>query len=655
MTYPITVTTGAGSSLVNAPALEVPVHVSLSPGDRQWVSDDVAMRGCEVEVPQGGEYVVVPYVLPLYASYGTIDFNLSLNAQPAPATLTQALAMSRARFSGLRLTAAAPGRGTVQRSIPRPSGLRWLSTGRPGTSSRLGGATRRPAPAAPLGEIGPDSLARIFAAGPRVRPGVVGLTDRLSRWGWQARMATNTVTARAASALGRPRLASLLDGSSCSNSGAVGDTVLVHTVRLGPGPDGAYASSERFGQVFYTWGYNPGGPDSTYRYHQEPWTVAATGAHVSILVDSTFVRATAGQPAYQARLDSVVAGLDATLPGVLSRYGLSLPDADGNGRVVVLVAWSSERPGNLQVQRYGTQYGAYGRVGCDNGEGVLIPSPLFNPSVDMPQAGATDGVVMLVHEMGHLMYEAAHPPAPYPSASQTLNEGFAGLLTHFYTTRADASPFEGNRQGFNAEQAGHALETSYGGQCFTGNTGVLPSLAGGGVYTDGYGAVCWFSLRLATALHAQGRTDAQVANAFLAGTLDPTSVLTAWSSLTGTVRPPDAVYGDWLLSWFADDTGPGVIPALQDPVWNVPAARDAWVAHQLALGFAPNPAIAFQAGADQWPAQLTIQARAYVRGGEMTSVGVDARNQAMRVGVLNSDGVSAVADPVLHVGVVRLR
>ena len=82
-----------------------------------------------------------------------------------------------------------------------------------------------------------------------------------------------------------------------------------------------------------------------------------------------------------------------------------------------------------------------------------------------------------------------------------------------------------------------------------------------------YGMACRMVSALIARAVLQGRPLEQVLERF-SSLPERQSFTQVSNALTGTVRPPNEVVGEWLLSWYADEL-PGTSPAIQDPMWNL--------------------------------------------------------------------------------------
>lgn len=678
--FPVTVTTSSGTVLANAPALAVAYPVSLSAGQHAWVSDPTTMRGCELELPSGGEYLVMPYALPelrpsvVGSGYDYSQFALGLSARPAPAALAGAR-LAGHMGAGLRLSPVRFTRGSAALraalALPYTRVARLAPIGPRGVLAR---PARRPAvlPAVParprahprryldaVGEMSIEAVRRQMHQAPTVRPGVAGVPQRLSVWRRQAGLAAGALTARVGRTLGSPAFARLLDGSSCAAPGAMGDTMPLRTLRY---PYQSWIPAYQQGQVEGLSAVTET-PDSTgitgygWAYGEEPWTVAVATAHLTVVIDSTYARVAAGDPSALTDLQTMAAEYEASTPAVLSRWGLALPDGDGNGRLVVLVPWATW---GMRPQTLPTTDGAYGRVGCDNGEAVLLPVPALHAvpgalpaSYGYTRPGDTpvDGVTTINHLVGHLLANTASPTFWAGLYTPKFHEAFASFFEHLWVTRDEPSPFAGNRTEIPRARVGAAMGQPLA--CIDPNPAVALALSEIVSGAESGPRLCWFDLRLATALHDAGRSDPQVAAALLAN-LDQGTPTQYWNAALGASASSDEVYGTWMFSMYTDDRVSGTTATLTDPAWNVSSIITAQQASWGPVYFPYMPAGYPDTYLQYTPASSADTTQKNVYGGQSVYSTVDARTRSMRLSVLTWDG-RIVADSSLRVGVLRVR
>lgn len=337
---------------------------------------------------------------------------------------------------------------------------------------------------------------------------------------------------------------------ACTTPTAVGATVPIGTLRDGTG---------RFRQAASV---NGGGGAS------EPWTLAAVSPTAAVFFDSALVRA--ALPGATARAQAFAAAYDSTVAPLLAAVTEGVPDADGNGRVVVLVAL---RAGNALAYPAG-----YARPDCEAagftlGEAINLGGDAFVRADDLV-AGA---VSVAAHEAAHVVdnaqryYQAPLSPA-FRQDTWWSREGYAVLMQHLWALGA-ATPvdaFTGDRTA----AARRTIEgTGVGGFCERPDRAVLRTwyaLSG-----DAYPLACQ-AVRYAlgqAALRSPGFTTRDL--------------MVRWSLLRDRRRFADAVAGlgaegsaadltgAWYLSWAADGVA-GAAPELRDPAADLRALTAAF-------------------------------------------------------------------------------
>ena len=289
----------------------------------------------------------------------------------------------------------------------------------------------------------------------------------------------------------------------------------------------------------------------------EPWTLAAVAPSVAVFFDSALVRAAPAGAA--ARAQAFAAAYDSTVAPLLAAVTEGVPDADANGRVVVLVAL---RAGNAYAYPAG-----YARPDCEAagftlGEAINLGGDAF-VSADALIAPA---VSVAAHETAHVVdnaqryYQAAYSPA-LRQDTWWSREGYAVLVQHLWSfgpaTPADA--FTANR-AIAARRT--ILGTLMGGFCERPDRAVLQTWYAGGAAA--------YPLACQAVRYALGQAALRTPG------LTARDLMVRWSQLRDRRRFADAMAGlgaegsasaltgAWYLSWAADGVA-GTAPALQDP------------------------------------------------------------------------------------------
>jgi hypothetical protein len=573
---------GAGADL---PLEGVPLRLALAVGAHA-LPDTAVERGCDVEVQEAGAYAAVPYTAeqprPQWIAYANRPlFPATLTVAPAPAAPSAArlagvlpMAGATARARGARATLAlleTARREAARRArVPapadewRPAVGRVRIGGRPAGRPVPGRAAAdpfAPTPGAPLaGEAGIARAVRVSQAarGPRVRPAPwrparLPVPGRTAAPG-DLRVALAAARAAARVVHGAGAFGAAPAAGACATPTAQGATVQIGTVR--------YAGGPLAGQARYTSAYDPSAQD-------EPWTLAASTAHYAFFVDTTWLRASAGDSALQQRLDALAAAADSTILPVFARFGMAWRDDDGNGRVVVLVPYHAIAGASASAF-YSPAFQGWGRTDCDNqaGEMVWFPSAWFTPYATGPGTTVDPtlgvGVKTLAHESGHL-WEGPVQDASAGGASRQwyVGEAIARLVEVLWTLRGRADVFTGNvgADWPSATVAGSGRSAS--NDCHDGveTFGTQTTYYGGG---GAYNPTCNFFFQVAGHLAAAGVPEGEVMTR-LATAPGRGSLTDVANTLLRPGQPAwtaDRVIGEWFLSWVADDMAAGVAPAL---------------------------------------------------------------------------------------------
>lgn len=325
-------------------------------------------------------------------------------------------------------------------------------------------------------------------------------------------------------------------GGACPIPTTVGEAMPVGTLRDGTG---------RFIQPASV---NGGGGTS------EPWTLAAIAPTVAVFFDSALVRA--NLPGAAGRAQAFAAAYDSTVAPLLATATEGVPDADGNGRVVVLVA--------LRARDALASPTGYARPDCEANGFVLGEAlNLGGDAFVAADAQVAPSLSVATHEAAHIVDGGQR--YMQPSMRQDTwwsREGYAVLMQHLWSLgpTLPADVFTANRGDVATRTI---LGTTQGGLCEAPDRTVLGAWYG--LNSASYTLACQ------AVRYALGQLAVQQPG------LRPTALLTRWSQLRDRRRFTDAlngllgqsraapdVAGEWYLSWLADGLS-GTTATLQDP------------------------------------------------------------------------------------------
>lgn len=295
----------------------------------------------------------------------------------------------------------------------------------------------------------------------------------------------------------------------------------------------------------------------------EHWRVVAVSTHLVVLVDSSSHNPSSGGLEFVARLREVVDSFESIAAPTFDGPLGGVPNSGGYGRLPMLVTAASG------IQLGGLAFaGTYLRGDCVSptppGETIwlngvrMLPSNLWN-------AAAVEQVLsVVVHEVAHIVdLSPARQPQGF-TGRPWVWEGFATLVQHIVANRGYPNPLTA--------------------QLIADLVGCVPQRP----------LVRTFSFRWVTfsyvgACHAVGRTFAYHGGG---GALGP--LFARWAGLAdrssfpaisagmspGPVSARDA-FGEYALSWYADDYVVGTAPGLQDPMFGFGHSGNPWADQRL--------------------------------------------------------------------------
>ena len=293
----------------------------------------------------------------------------------------------------------------------------------------------------------------------------------------------------------------------------------------------------------------------------ESWTLAAISPHLAVFFDTTLVRVSASEPLVMQRLARFVAAYDSTVVPLFDRYTTGIPDADGNRRVVMLAPFGVDGFAYAMPNGYGRPDCTYGAAG---GEAFMLRS---NYMLTNPGPNLATSVSLAAHETAHLVDHKGTLSDRQGSAWS--GEGFATQFNWLWAAGSAGAPYSSNR---SAAWTRLVEGTGTGYSCVDpqrATWAALRQLANG---TVSYTSACAMVRSMIARGIARGLSERDALMKFIALRRRATFA-DAVNEYDNTARPPEAIAGEWLMMWFADDFVSGTSPALQDPAMNW---RSAW-------------------------------------------------------------------------------
>ena len=540
----------SGATRTVAVALFAPAYLTLAAGTATAPSS-ATTTGCPTVLTQPGTYVIVPYTWDQHETDQLGD------GAPAPTVPAVDVTIG---FGSIGAAAAAPaGDRMVQHQLVAPSQrhqLRPLSVGSFGVAG-----LRHPTDVV--------AVANYAVRTPTFHINAAWYRAVMSQHG-----GTGTRIPQAVADLAPPT-----SGGSCPVPLALGATIQLGTYRLA---DGTFVQ--------------PGAPigsatDPTQGLPIEPWTLVGIGNSVAVFADTALINAMPQMPGADLRLQKLATAYDSTIAPFIARNSVGVPDHDGNGRVVVLIAKRGQ-------SGYAFPTG-YGRADCTqtnniDGEAIQPAFVDFFSSDVQFQHGFATVLSELTHETSHLADEQNFffPPTGTPRRETWWSsEGQAVLMQYLWaygsgvtaiqafasnTPTPPMRTVEGSTAGGFCEQSSHQalalwyqlgsypLACQYVRYLFAQSFGINPSQTIKDLYTT------WADMP------------------------DRTSTGNARSAMLGTLASDHDAMRDWLLSWYADDHVTGVNVMYTDPSVVLRTWWSTWFPGQY-----PVPDAVLAAGAQQ--------------------------------------------------------
>jgi hypothetical protein len=290
----------------------------------------------------------------------------------------------------------------------------------------------------------------------------------------------------------------------------------------------------------------------------EPWALAAIAPSVAVFFDTALVRARGGIAGADARAAAFAAAYDSTVAPLLRDVTEGVPDADGNGRVVVLVA--------LQAGSAFAYPTGYARVDCESravvlGEAMSLGGDAFVSAED--RIGTA--VSVAAHETAHVVDNAQrYFQAPFTPAFRQdtwwSREGYAVLMQYLWALGPD-TPADAFARVFTANRATAARRTiagtAVGGFCERPDRAVLQTWyrLTGDAYPLACQAVRYALGQAALRQAATGQPGATTRDLMCGGRGSATggASRTRWPGSGPRARPPPSrargTCRGWLTAW----------------------------------------------------------------------------------------------------------
>jgi hypothetical protein len=321
----------------------------------------------------------------------------------------------------------------------------------------------------------------------------------------------------------------------------------------------------------------------------EPWYVASLSNELAVVVDSIMWRKMATDASIKTRLDQMTAQYDATVAPLYPRYGgHPISDNDANGHVIVLMPYWGALVKNGSVAE--TNFaGSGGFTDCPS---TTTNEAIFLTSVQGILADPTEPrytppsvaivLSLLSHEATHALDFSARPAGT--TEAPWAIEGVAELLRFLWTNGANASSLRGNLPLPASRSVGS--ETALSNGCLS------PDITVRGVYTSvdnlyypyddirGYNLGCHFLRYVVEQADLAGITNETALTRFFAQA-DRSTTQTIYNGMLGTSKSARDVFGEFLMSWAADEV-PGASAVVQDRsyqlknAWTGLSAGDVW-------------------------------------------------------------------------------
>ncbi|MGE0352978.1 MAG: hypothetical protein AB7I33_05065 [Gemmatimonadales bacterium] len=288
----------------------------------------------------------------------------------------------------------------------------------------------------------------------------------------------------------------------------------------------------------------------------ENWKVVGTSAHLVVLFDDRTLQRARRNPAAQRRL---LAFLDDYERLVAPFFATELPHWENHVRIPVLMTDSSQsRAHGFAYPEADSSLSCLGRL--TNGALIwLDASPLL---INAP-ARQTQLLATAAHETAHLADFGLRLPASRPREWRGWTvEGYAEVIRFLWASQGQPDPLISNLEAppAIATSTGVPYRSSCGVGAARDKLQAMPA-------TLDYPMACRMVSALLARAIAAGEPMPAVLERYSALPSRQTFTQIA-NALTGTIRPPNQVVGEWLLSWYADEL-PGTAAALQDPTWNL--------------------------------------------------------------------------------------
>lgn len=314
----------------------------------------------------------------------------------------------------------------------------------------------------------------------------------------------------------------------------------------------------------------------------EPWYVASVSNEVAIVVDSTMWRKMGADASVRARLDQIAKRYDTEVAALYPKYGgKPMYDADGNGHIIIMMAYWGARVRGAAVQEVASIGGASfsGCAGNQN-EALWMPSSVSEILVDPTDplnAGLVPNVsgflAYVAHEATHI-YDLGSGVSSGGTESAWAQEGIAELMRFIWTNGDSPTTFSAN--------VATVIDKQFGGDRVINNLCMYPGADLNGGYTSlenlyyprsdsrGYYLGCHLIRYAVEQASLKGVSTVTALTRFL-NAVDRTTSSAVFNAINGTSRSSKDVMGEFLLSWAGDEV-PGASAALQDRTWQLKAA-----------------------------------------------------------------------------------
>jgi len=322
----------------------------------------------------------------------------------------------------------------------------------------------------------------------------------------------------------------------------------------------------------------PSGRDEQGRYDwgaattDEWWYLVAQTPHLNLVVDSAGARVWASDSYVRIELSAIMEMYETEwMPIWEELYEDSLPDQDGNGRMIMRSAWNSAVGG-------GGGIGTYAQSDCPGGwrpgEEFYVPMDVFSDDPDQaPEYLRAYHRAVVQHEAGHT-HDLARRYAKwggYTYTSQVAAEGIASFFTTYWLLRKQESPLLGNHDPSDVASFLDGLYFEAGAwQIFPdiSNTYEWNAWAEAGGYGQSVQFITWVAAQAVRA----GRPVASVLTGLVRGSDARTTYGNIYRDATGEMVSDAEVLARWGFSWTVDDRMDDSPPELTIPTWNTEAA-----------------------------------------------------------------------------------